>query len=110
MKKLFLVCCFLIGISTISLAQRRGRLTPAETVAAMKTSLSLNDEQVTGITAILTKQSKTRDSLVTALNGDFGTVRQTMMPIMQADVVKIKALLTPDQAKAYQKQLDDAQR
>ena len=79
----------------------------SERAAALKKSLSLNDEQTTKITAIYTAQGKSMDSLMNAANGDFGSVRDKFMPMMNGYNAKIKALLTPDQAAAFQKQVDE---
>lgn len=109
MKKLLLVCCFVAGISAVSFAQGGGRQrqTPEQQVEAMKTSLSLNDDQVAKIKVILTAQTKTRDSLITSANGDFASIREKMTPLQTAATAKIKAVLTKEQAEAYQKQQDE---
>lgn len=107
MKKVLMVCAFVIGISAISFAQGRQRRSPADQAAALKTSLSLNDDQAAKITAIYTTQGKSTDSLMAAANGDFGAMREKMAPITAATNAKIKAVLTPDQATAFQKQVDE---
>jgi protein CpxP len=107
MKKLLLVCCFLIGISAVSHAQGRQRMTPEQQVAAMKTSLALNDDQVTKITAIYTTQAKSMDSLRTATNGDRDAMREKMTPMRTATTAKVNAVLTADQQAAWKKQMDE---
>jgi periplasmic protein CpxP/Spy len=107
MKKLLLVCCMIIGVSAVSLAQGGGgrppQKTPEETLAGLKTSLTLTDAQSAKLLPILTAQKKSTDSLVAAANGDF----QSMMPVMTAMRTKytaqINAVLTPDQQAAYAK-------
>lgn len=101
MKKLLLLCCAVIGISAASRAQG-GPPAPADQAAALKTSLSLNDAQTAKITAIYTTQRKSIDSLMNA-GGDFSAFR----PMMTATNAKIKAVLTPEQAAAFQKQQDE---
>jgi protein CpxP len=104
MKKFLLVCCFLIGITAVSRAQGGGqRRTPEEQAKQLQTQLKLNDDQTTKITAILQAQTTKRDSVRTAANGDRQAMMQGMMPIMQDTNNKIKAVLTPDQATAYDK-------
>jgi hypothetical protein len=108
MKKLLLVCAFVVGISTISFAQGRQQRTPEEQVAALKTSLTLTDAQAAKATVIFTAQTKSMDSLRTAANGDFASVRPAMTAMRTATSAKIMAILTPDQAVIYKKQLADA--
>jgi periplasmic protein CpxP/Spy len=109
MKKLLLICLFVAGVSAVSLAQGfPPQQTPVERAAALKTSLSLTDEQTAKITTIYTARQKSVDSLMTALNasGDFQSIMTKMQPLSVAGNAKIKALLTPDQAAAFQKQID----
>ncbi|HEY0244270.1 MAG TPA: hypothetical protein VGC01_01795, partial [Mucilaginibacter sp.] len=106
MKKLLLMCCVMMGISAVSHAQGRGRQTPEQQTAALKTSLSLTDDQAAKVMAIYTAQSKSMDSLRTASNGDMQGMMQKMMPMRTATNAKIKAVLTPDQAATFQKQQD----
>ncbi|AMR32793.1 hypothetical protein A0256_15870 [Mucilaginibacter sp. PAMC 26640] len=103
MKKLMLICCFLVGITAVSHAQGGGmRMSAADRVKALKESLKLTDDQVTKITAIYEGQTKSMDSLRTA-----GADRSAMRPLMQASNDKIKAILTAEQAAAWQKMMDE---
>lgn len=110
MKKVLLVALLAIGVSAASYAQGGpggfGR-TPAEQTEALKTSLSLTADQVTKVTAIMTAQTKSMDSLRTAIGDDFQSMFSKMTPIQAKYNAQIKALLTADQAKIYQKQLDE---
>lgn len=102
MKKIMLICCFLIGISAVSRAQGGMRMSAADRVKAMKESLKLTDDQTAKITAIYESQTKSMDSLRTA-----GADRSAMAPLRQAANAKIKAVLTAEQAAAWQKQMDE---
>jgi protein CpxP len=106
MKKLLLMCCFVIGISAVSRAQGGGgggmRMTPEDRVAQMKTSLKLTDDQSTQILAILKAGAAKRDSVRNA-GGD----REAMRPIMMETNNKVQAILTDDQKAAYKKMMDD---
>ncbi|MDB5118472.1 MAG: hypothetical protein JWQ79_3964 [Mucilaginibacter sp.] len=107
MKKLLLVCAFVIGVSAVSFAQGRGPQTPAQQIDRLKTQITgLSDDQVAKLTVIYTAQGKTMDSLRTAANGDFAAMRPAFTKMNDATTVKIKAILTPDQATEYQKVLD----
>ncbi|HEY4326782.1 MAG TPA: hypothetical protein VGN20_22540 [Mucilaginibacter sp.] len=102
MKKILLMCCFLLGISAVSRAQGGQRMSPADRAKQLQTQLSLNDDQTAKITAIYQSMATKMDSVRNA-GGDFSAMR----PMMQASNDKIKALLTPEQATAYQKILDE---
>lgn len=102
MKKLLLMCCFLIGISAVSRAQGGGmRKSPEDRAKDLQTQLKLSDDQTTKVTAIYKEQATKMDSVRTAANGDRDAMRSAMMPMMKATNDKIKAVLTPEQATAY---------
>ena len=108
MRKFLLMCCFLVGITAMAHAQGgRQRQSPEDQAKALQTSLKLTDDQTTKVTAILKVQATKMDSVRTAANGDRTAMRSAMGPIRTATSDKIKAILTPDQATAYQKFLDD---
>lgn len=77
-------------------------MSPADRAKQLQTQLSLNDDQTAKITAIYQSMATKMDSVRNA-GGDFSAMR----PMMQASNDKIKALLTPEQATAYQKILDE---
>jgi len=102
MKKIMLICCLLLGITAVSRAQGGQRRSPEERAKQLQTQLKLTDDQTAKITAIYTAQTARIDSVRNA-GGD----RSAFMPIMQATNDKIKAVLTADQAAAYQKWMDE---
>lgn len=105
MKKLMLVCCFVIGAVAMSFAQGGGgmRMKPEDQAKRLQTQLKLTDEQTTKVTAIYAAQATKMDSLMKAANGDFSSMRTTMGPMREATNAKIKALLTDEQKAAYDK-------
>jgi periplasmic protein CpxP/Spy len=109
MKKLLLMCCLLLGITAISRAQGGGgmRMSPEDRAKQLQTQLKLNDDQTSKITAIYKAQVPKTDSVRTASNGDRNAMMQGMMPIMKETTDKIKAVLTPDQAAAYDKMIQE---
>lgn len=106
MKKIMMICLFVLGISAVSFAQGGGRqrMTTADRVKAMKDNLKITDDQAAKITVIYDAQTKSMDSLRNA----GGDMRTQMRPMMQATMEKVKAILTPEQAAAWQKQMDEA--
>ena len=108
MKKFLLMCCFLVGITAVSRAQGGGmRRSPEDQAKNLQTQLKLTDDQTTKITAIYKDQAAKRDSIRTAANGDRQAMMQAMMPLMKSTSDKIKAILTPDQATAYDKMMQE---
>lgn len=107
MKKLLLVSAFVLGVSAVSFAQGPGRRSPEEMTAALKTSLTLTDAQAAKVKVIYEAQGKSRDSLMTATNGDFQSMMPTMQKMTETTNAKIKAVLTPEQVTAFQKQVDE---
>lgn len=108
MKKLLMVCCFVVSIVSLSKAQGGGgrmQRSPAEQAKNLQTQLSLNDDQTAKITAIYTAQAAKMDSIRTAANGDRQAMMSAMMPMRKATSEKIKAVLTDDQKKAYDKMM-----
>lgn len=107
MRKILLMCCFLLGITAIAHAQGGQRLSPEDRAKQLQTQLKLTDDQTTKVTAILKVQATKTDSVRTAANGDRTAMRAAMGPIRSAANDQIKAILTPDQVTAYQKLLDE---
>lgn len=108
MKKLLLVCAFVIGVSAVSLAQGGGRRTPKEQTDQLKEKVAgITDDQAAKITAVYTEIAKKRDSIRTAANGDMQAMMGAMMKMQPVNDAKIKAVLTADQAKEYQKWADE---
>ena len=111
MKKLALVCAFVLGASALTFAQggggQRMRMTPEKQVEALKTSLTLTDDQSAKVLGIYTAQGKVMDSLRTAANGDFQSMRPAMTAMRKKTSDKVLALLTPEQATIYKKQLEE---
>jgi len=107
MKKIMLICCLLLGITAVTRAQGGQRMSPADRAKQMQTQLKLTDDQTAKITSILQTQQTKMDSVRTAANGDRDAMRAGMGPIRTAITAQIKAVLTPDQAAAYQKMMDE---
>jgi len=108
MRKILLMCCLFLGIAAVSRAQGGGqRMTPEDRAKNLQTQLKLTDDQTAKVLVIYKTQATKRDSIRTAANGDRDAMRAAMMPLMQSTNAQIKALLTPDQAAAYQKMQDE---
>ncbi len=102
MKKLLFTALLAIGVSAASFAQ--GPPSPEEELANLKTSLTLTDAQVAKAKVIIDAQAKSRDSIFQS--GDMQGGFPKFIALMNTNSAKIKALLTPEQAAIYQKQID----
>lgn len=112
MKKILLVILLAIGVSLAGFAQSDNtRVTKrvAKPGQSLKNLLSLTNEQAKKVDAIYASQANARNSLIaTARSGkDRNAVMAGLTKLMNESSAKIKAILTADQAKIYQKQLDE---
>jgi len=108
MRKILLTCCILLGIATVSRAQGGGmRMSPEDRAKNLQTALKLTDDQTAKITVIFKAQATKMDSIRTAANGDRDAMRAAMGPLRTSTTAQVKAVLTPDQATAYDKMLAD---
>lgn len=110
MKKIFLMCCLVIGFAAASHAQGGGRMrmSPADMAKNLQTVLKLTDDQTTKVQAIYQAQATKMDSIRTAANGDFSSMRSAMQPLRQATNEKVNALLTDEQKAAFKKYQEEA--
>ena len=90
MKKLILVCLFLLGISAVGFAQAGN--TPADKAARLKTALTLTDDQAVKVTAIYANQDRRTDSLKAHDNGDIGAMTKKL----QASAIFAPERATPE--------------
>ena len=108
-----LVCAFVLGVSAVSFAQGGGgggrqQRTPEEQVTQLKTQITgITDAQSAKLLVIYQAQTKSMDSLRTAANGDSAAMMEKRAPLTAACNAKIKAVLTPEQATAFQKMADE---
>ncbi len=108
MKKLLLVALLAIGVSSVSLAQ--GPPSPDEQLAQLKTSLNLTDAQVAKAKPIFVASGKVMDSLFQSMQNGGGDPSKMFAGFNKMNTdqeTKIKAILTPEQTKIYQKQIDE---
>jgi periplasmic protein CpxP/Spy len=109
MKKLLFVCALLIGTVSLTKAQGGGGRnmgTPEERVERMfsrlPATLNLTADQKAKVSAVYIAQVKTQDSLRTAANGDFQSMRPKFTELTAATDKKILELLTTDQKPVYE--------
>jgi len=99
------VAVFLTGLLQTAFAQRQGMgmRSPEEQVKALKDSLSLTDAQVKKVTKILGDAQKETQSKMGELQGDRDAMRAFFQTVRAKSDSLIKAELTGDQAKKYEK-------
>jgi protein CpxP len=104
MKKVLLVCALALGFCAASFAQGPPQRTPDEQVANLKTQIAgITDAQAAKLKLVYTAQTKKRDSLMAKANGDFQSVMPEFQKMRETNTAQIKAVLTPEQAAAYDK-------
>lgn len=102
MRKFLLMCLLFACTGTFCNAQGGGMRDPERMSKGLQSMLKLNDDQTAKIKAIYIAQNIKIDSLRKA-----GADGAALHPVMESSVVQIKALLTPDQAVAFQKMVDE---
>lgn len=110
MKKVLLVCSFLLGIAKMSHAQTQiftpdGKFVPEGRAKHLQTLLKLSDVQTGKITGYYKVLLSQMDSVVKA-GGD----GDDFQPLMAATKVKIKAVLTPEQKVGYENMLRESKK
>lgn len=104
MKKVLLVCVLALGFSAASFAQGPPRRTPDESVAQLKTQITgITDAQAAKLKLVFEAQGKKRDSIIAKANGDIQSVMPDLQKMRETNPAQIKAVLTPEQAAAYDK-------
>jgi periplasmic protein CpxP/Spy len=101
MKSLHALLLILFIACTVTLSaqpQQRGE----RMIQRLKDSLSLSQEQVTKIKAILDKQQEEGKKDWDANQGDRDAMRTLMMKRMEKSDVEIEKILTKEQKKKYQ--------
>ncbi|RCH55259.1 hypothetical protein DJ568_08730 [Mucilaginibacter hurinus] len=99
MKKILLICCLFLGIAAVSHAQGNARrFNPEDRAKRLQTQFKLSDEQTAKIAGIYKEQGAKLDSLRNTGGG-----RDQYRPLMDATNTKVKAVLTPEQAAAFEK-------
>lgn len=105
MKKVLLVCALALGVSAAGFAQGFQQRTPDEQVAQLKTQITgITDAQAAKLKVVIEAQGKKRDSLMAKANGDFQSVMPEFTKMREATSAQYKAILTPEQFTAYEKQ------
>lgn len=110
MKKILLICCLLIGITSATFAQTNhpGTTDPAEKAKSLQKELKLTDEQTTKITAIYQESAQKFDKIKTEEHGNTNKMLVAIRPLRTATIKKIKNVLTPGQTVKYDKLIKDS--
>jgi hypothetical protein len=106
MRKLFFLCLFIAGIASVSFAQAIKTKSPSDRAAVLKKALGLTDDQTSQVTRIYLHQDVQTDSLKKLDISDEKIVMKKMMPILMSSNDKIMAILKPEQAAVFQRQVD----
>jgi Spy/CpxP family protein refolding chaperone len=88
---------------TAGYAQMGMTQSPEDRAKQLQKQLKLNADQTSKITTIYKHEAPRVDSVKKAAKGDKKAIAQGLVPVAKETSTKIKTLLTPDQAKAYDK-------
>lgn len=103
MRRLIFAIAMLAGMNFAAHAQSND---PASRAAALKTSLSLTDDQTAKVTAIYQAENVSMDSLKKTDKGDYGAMMKKMAPIILSSNDKIMLILKPEQAQIFKVKAD----
>ncbi|WP_184544007.1 hypothetical protein [Mucilaginibacter sp. FT3.2] len=101
MKKLFLLCCLFIGLTTAGNAQVAVSSKPEEKAMELQKKLKLSDAQCKKVAAIYTESSAKFEKIKKENNGDNAKMVVAIEPLRTATIKNIKTVLTPAQKLKY---------
>jgi Spy/CpxP family protein refolding chaperone len=101
MKKLLLLCCLFIGLTTATFAQPKAVTKPEEKAMELQKKLKLTDPQCKKVAAIYTESSAQFDKIKAANHGDNTKMLVAIEPLRTSTIKKIKDVLTPAQKTKY---------
>ncbi len=108
MKKILLICCLLVGITSAGFAQKSTGITdPVEKAKGLQKELKLTDIQTTKIAAIYKESSQKFEKIKASEHGNTNKMLVAVRPLRAATIKKIKDVLTPAQAVKYDKLIKD---
>ena len=107
MKKILLICCLFIGLTTVVRAQANHPAVtdPAEKAKGLQKELKLTDHQTAKVTVIYQESAQKFDKIKKDENGNTNKMLVDIRPLRIATIKKIKAVLTPGQAAKYDKMI-----
>ena len=103
MKKIWPICCLLIGLSTASYAQSAHPApgNPEEKAKGLQKQLTLTDDQTTKVAAIYKESAEKYEKIEKAAHGNTDNVTKSSLPLRTATITKIKGVLTAKQAAKF---------
>ncbi|MDB5091510.1 hypothetical protein [Mucilaginibacter sp. OK098] len=104
MKKILLICCLFIGITTASRAQAtKVGADPVEKAKGLQKQLNLSDKQTEKVSAIYKESVEKFDKIKVKEHGNTNKMLADVAPLRVATIKKIKGVLTPAQVVKYDK-------
>ncbi|HTE00614.1 MAG TPA: hypothetical protein VK668_15080 [Mucilaginibacter sp.] len=108
MKKILLICCLFIGITSASFAQAAKPTTdPVEKAKGLQKQLKLTDDQTTKVAAIYKESSEKFEKIKVKEHGNTNKMVVAIAPLRTATIKKIKTVLNPAQKVKYEKLVKD---
>jgi protein CpxP len=102
MKRIFLLCCLFVGLSTVGFSQAGHPTTdPVVKAKQLQKQLKLSDGQTQKVTAIYEESAKKYSKIKADQHGDTNKMLVDIKPLRASTISKIKAVLTPKQSAEY---------
>ena len=103
MKKVWQICCLLIGLTAASYAQvshpEPGNA--EEKAKGLQKQLTLTNDQTTKVAAIYKESTEKFEKIKKAEHGDADKMKKPSLSLRAATIKKIKGVLTPNQAVKF---------
>ena len=103
MKKIWSICCLLIGLTAVSYAQVSHPAVgdPEEKAKGLQRQLTLTGDQTTKVAAIYKESAGKFEKIKKAQHGNSDKMMKSSLPLREATIKKIKGVLTPQQADKF---------
>jgi Spy/CpxP family protein refolding chaperone len=103
MKKIWQICCLLIGLTSVSYAQVSHPAPgyPEERAKGLQKQLTLTDAQTTKVAAVYKESAEKFEKIKKAEHGDSDKIKKQSLSLRTATIKKIKGVLTPNQAVKF---------
>ncbi|OKS88218.1 hypothetical protein [Mucilaginibacter polytrichastri] len=101
MRKILLLCCLLVGLSTAGFSQAKNTSDPDVKAKQLQKQLKLNDGQTKKVAAIYEESAKKYAKIKADEHGDTNKMLTAIKPLRTTTITKIKAVLTPKQSAEY---------
>lgn len=110
MKKILLMCCLFIGITTAASAQpaKTGTADPVQKAKGLQKQLKLTDSQTEKVAAIYKESAEKFEKIKVKEHGNTNKMMVAVGPLRAETIKKIKAVLTHSERVQYDRLIKES--